>query len=159
MMGRLIGIARRSRRRAPMQEVEHGLITEQLGLDGDFKGAKYPRRQITVLACEDWRAALAEVAQADLPWTTRRANLLVTGVDLPRAAGSILRIGAVRLEVTAQTYPCARMEEAQAGLLSALAKNWRGGVTCRVLHGGPIALGDPVEVEARAPSITRKLPG
>ena len=53
----------------------------------------------------------------------------------------------------AQTYPCARMEEAQAGLLSALAKDWRGGVTCRVLEGGPIALGDPVEVTVRPPRV------
>src|SRR5262249_12292836 len=95
----------------------------------------------------------------DLPWTTRRANLLVEGVELPHAAGGILRIGPVRLEVTAQTYPCARMEEAHAGLLSALAKAWRGGGTCRVLEGGPIALGDPAEVIVRPPHIMRRLPG
>ena len=159
MVGRLIGIARRGARRAPMQEVCDGLITEQLGLDGDFKGAKYPRRQITVLTHKDWQAALAEVGRRDLPWTARRANLLVEDVELPRAAGGILRIGPVRLEVTAQTYPCVRMEEAQTGLLSALAKDWRGGVTCRVLNGGPIALGDPVEVTTRPPRVTRWLPG
>jgi len=159
MMGRLIGIARRGARRAPMQEIGDGLITQQGGLAGDFKGAKYPRRQITVLAREDWQAALAEIGQPDLPWTVRRANLLVEGLELPRAAGGVLRIGTVSLEVTAQTYPCARMEEAQAGLLSALAKDWRGGVTCRVLEGGPIALGDRVEVTVRPPSVRPRLPG
>jgi MOSC domain-containing protein YiiM len=159
MTGRLIGMARRAARRAPMQEIADGLITQKGGLVGDFKGAKYPRRQITVLAREDWLAALAEIGEPDLPWTVRRANLLVEGVELPRAAGGILRIGTVRLEVTDQTYPCARMEEAQAGLLSALAMDWRGGVTCRVLGGGPIALGDPVEVTVRPPRTERKLPG
>jgi MOSC domain-containing protein YiiM len=159
MIGRLIGIACRGARRAPMQEIGDGLITPEGGLAGDFKGAKHPRRQITVLAREDWLAALAEIGGPDLSWTARRANLLVEGVDLPRAVGGILRIGSVRLEVTAQTYPCARMEEAQAGLLSALAKDWRGGVTCRVLEGGPITLGDPVEVTARPQRIERKLPG
>ena len=78
---------------------------------------------------------------------------------MPRAAGSILRIGAVRLEVTAQTFPCARMEEAWAGLWSALAKDWQGGVTCRVLEGGPIGLGDEVEVLAQRPLVVRRLPG
>jgi MOSC domain-containing protein YiiM len=142
-----------------MQEVDQGLITPAAGLVGDFKGAKYPRRQITVLALEVWQAALAEIAQPGLPWTARRANLLLEGVELPCAAGGVLRIGAVHLEVTGQTYPCSRMEEVQAGLLSALAKDWRGGVTCRVLEGGPIALGDPVEVLLRPVPIVRQLPG
>jgi MOSC domain-containing protein YiiM len=159
MTGRLIGIARRNVRRAPMQTTDQGLITQVAGLVGDFKGAKYPRRQVTVLALEAWQAALAEIAQSSLPWTTRRANLLVEGVDLPRAAGGVLRIGAVHLEVTGQTYPCSRMEEAQAGLLSALAKDWRGGVTCRVLEGGAVALGDAVEVLVRPAPATRHLPG
>jgi MOSC domain-containing protein YiiM len=159
MTGRLIGIARRGERRAPMQEVGEGLVTAEGGLIGDFKGAKYPRRQITVLAREDWDAALAEIGHPGLPWTARRANLLVEGVELPRAAGGILRIGPVRLEITAQTYPCARMEEAQAGLLSALASDWRGGVTCRVLDGGPITLGDSVDVLLRPKRAERRLPG
>ena len=164
MTGRLIGIARRGVRRAPIQEVSEGLVTVEAGLIGDFKGAKYPRRQITVLAREVWDAALAEIGHPELPWpklhwTARRANLLVESVELPRAAGGILRIGPVRLEITAQTYPCARMEEAQAGLLSALASDWRGGVTCRVLDGGPIALGDRVEVLLRPKTAERRLPG
>jgi MOSC domain-containing protein YiiM len=159
MTGRLIGIARRDARRAPMQEVDQGLITLAAGLVGDFKGAKYPQRQITVLALEAWQAAVAETRQLGLPWTARRANLLVEGLELPRAVGGVLRIGAARLEATGQTYPCGRMEEAQAGLLSALAMDWRGGVTCRVLEGGPIALGDPVEVLLRPAPTVRRMPG
>ena len=54
--------------------------------------------------------------------------------------GGWYRIGPVLLEVTA-TYPCARMDEARQGLLKALGKTWRGGVTCLgALEGGPIAL-------------------
>ena len=157
--GRLIGIARRKARRAPIEECALGLITPAEGLAGDCKGAKYPRRQITVIEREGWERALAELGK-QLPWTTRRANLLVEGIRLPRGAGSIVRIGPAELEVTGQTYPCRRMEEACPGLLSALAKDWRGGITARVLNGGPIALGDPVEValsrpEPKAP----RLPG
>jgi MOSC domain-containing protein YiiM len=80
-------------------------------------------------------------------------------VELPRAKGGIVRIGAVRLEVTGQTYPCSRMEEARAGLLKALAAEWRGGVTCRVLSGGQIELGDAVEVLARPREVVPRLPG
>jgi MOSC domain-containing protein YiiM len=155
--GRLMGIARRPVRRAPMEEVAEAGVSVAAGLEGDCKGAKYPRRQITVLALEDWQAALAELG-GDLAWTARRANLLVAGLVLPRGRGSILRIGPVHLEVLAQTFPCARMEEARAGLLKALAKNWRGGVTCRVMEGGRIALGQPVEVVACRPEAKLCLP-
>lgn len=158
--GRLLSIARRERRRAPMQEIASGRISAEAGLEGDFKGAKYPLRQITVLACEGWQEALAELGAPDLPWTARRANLLVGGVALPRAKGGLLRVGPVLLEVTGQTYPCARMDEARPGLLKALGKTWRGGVTCRALEGGLVAVGDAVEVVLSPPSeVAPRLPG
>ena len=72
--------------------------------------------------------------------------------------GGVLRIGPLHLEVTGQTYPCQRMNEACAGLLSALAKDWRGGVTARVIEGGDIAMGDTVEVLVDPPEIRRRLP-
>jgi MOSC domain-containing protein YiiM len=65
----------------------------------------------------------------------------------------------VRLEVTGQTYPCSRIEEAHAGLLKALAVNWRGGVTCRVLSGGQVGLGDAVEVLVCPREVLPRLPG
>jgi MOSC domain-containing protein YiiM len=141
-----------------MQEIAEGLISVEAGLAGDCKGAKYPQRQITVLAREAWDAALAELGDPSLAWTARRANLLVAGVKLPRAKGGILRIGPVRLEVTSQTYPCAHMNEVRQGLLKALAKDWRGGVTCRVLAGGLIALGDVAEVLAWPSEAIPRLP-
>lgn len=158
--GRLIGIARRPRSRAPMEQIDSGLVTVASGLDGDSKGAKFPRRQITILAREDWEAATAALdPPAVLAWTTRRANLYVEGVRLPRRTGVHLWIGPVELEVTAQTFPCRQMERAHAGLLKALGPDWRGGVTCRVVAGGPLALGDPVTVAPHTPEPSPRLPG
>jgi MOSC domain-containing protein YiiM len=51
------------------------------------------------------------------------------------------------------------MEEARVGLLKALAVDWRGGVTCRVLSGGQIALGDAVGVLVRPREVVSRLPG
>ena len=83
----------------PMDEIALGLISVEGGLSGDYKGAKFPLRQITVLAREAWEAAAAQIGESGLPWTTRRANLLVEGVELPRAKGGLIGIGPVRLEV------------------------------------------------------------
>jgi MOSC domain-containing protein YiiM len=99
------------------------------------------------------------LGRADLVWLERRANLLVAGVDLPRAKGAILSVGPVRLEVTGQTYPCVRMDDVHKGLLKALARDWRGGLTCRVLDGGAIARGDPVDVLLRPAETRMLLPG
>jgi MOSC domain-containing protein YiiM len=161
--GRLIGIAVRPAYRAPMQMLERALIADGGGVEGDYKGAKHPRRGVTVLAREAWEAALADLGgdggDDDLPWTARRANLLVEGVALPRAVGGVVRIGAAVLEVTYPTTPCKRMDEARAGLLRALYPDWRGGITCRVVEGAQVALGDAVEVLVSPPERKRRLPG
>ncbi len=156
--GRLIGIARRPSRLVPMQEIQSGRITVAAGLEGDHKGIKFPDRQITVLALEAWRAAAIEAGEPALAWTARRANLLVQGAHLPRAVGGVVRIGQVHLEVTNQTVPCRRMDDALVGLRKALHLDWRGGITCRVLAGGMVALGDPVEVLVSPPQRVIRLP-
>lgn len=150
-LGVLRGIALRAVRRAPMQPIDVGVLDPAFGLEGDCKGGKYPLRQVTVLSAEDWQKALEALGGIALDWTARRANLLVSGLRLPRARGALLGIGPARLEVTGQTYPCGRMEEAWPGLLKALAPDWRGGLTCRVLAGGRIGIGDAVEVLCRPP--------
>jgi len=161
--GRLIGIARRAERRAPMEEIASGSITRAAGLAGDFKGAKYPLRQITLLSREAWEAALLDlrdlVGVPPIPWTARRANLLLEGIALPRGKGARLRVGEVLLEVTGVTWPCRRMDEVHAGLLKALAHDARGGVTCTVGGDGEINLGDPIVVLFDPPVRTVRLPG
>jgi len=161
MSGRLIGIAWRPARRAPMQTVDSVLVSKEAGVEGDHKGAKFPRRAVTVLAREDWEAALADlgIGANELAWTERRANLLVEGLRLPRALGATLRVGPVLLEVTYPTTPCSRMDEAYADLKRALYPDWRGGVTCRVLEGGRISLDDGVEVVQSPPERQIRLPG
>jgi MOSC domain-containing protein YiiM len=161
--GRLIGIARRAARRAPMETVDSVEISLEAGVAGDHKGAKFKRRAVTVLAREAWQAALVDLdagGQTEpLEWTARRANLLVEGVRLPRAIGAALRIGQVLLEVTYPTTPCSRMDEARAGLKKALYPEWRGGVTCKVLEGGHVAVGDDVEVVQSPPERQIRLLG
>jgi MOSC domain-containing protein YiiM len=144
MTGRLIGIAKRERKRAPMQEVQQARIEADGGLEGDSR-ARFRNRGVTVMTRESWEAALADLGQAEaLPWTLRRANLLVEQIDLPREKNKHIRVGGTLLQITGETDPCERMEEQHAGLEAALAPDWRGGVTCRVIRGGEVAIGDQV---------------
>lgn len=143
----LIGIARKARSRAPMETLDRVDITTELGLDGDFRG-KLRRRQVTILAEEGWQAACNAIDRGDLDWTTRRANLYVRGIDLPRTKGAKLSIGSVVFEVTGETDPCNRMEDAAPGLKEAMTPDWRGGVTCKVVEGGSVTLGDDVSLMA-----------
>ena len=83
---------------------------------------------------------------AELPWTFRRANLLVDGVALPQDAGAKLTIGNLQLKVTLETAPCELMDAQHDGLTAALTPDWRGGVCCRVLNDAEVRLGDSVTV-------------
>ena len=144
-MGRLAGIARRERKRAPMETLERAEISTETGVAMDSRGKPGPR-QVTVISAKAWRDACREL-QRDVPWTTRRANLLVDDLELPRTVGSVIVIGPVRLQITGEVDPCSRMEEQCPGLREALQPEWRGGVSCTVVEGGTVAVGDEVTTE------------
>lgn len=145
-MGVLLGIARREKKRAPMERLERAVISTETGVARDFRG-KPGRRQVTVVAAAGWRDACAELGK-DVPWTLRRANLLVDGVELEAREGALLRIGAVELRINSELDPCSRMDEQCPGLTKALLPAWRGGVSCTVLRGGAVMVGDTVALEA-----------
>ncbi len=81
-----------------------------------------------------------------MPWTERRANLLVEDLPLVGAKGSRIVLGDAILEITGETDPCSRMKAVHEGLFDVLSRDWRGGVTCRVLQGGLLALDMEVEL-------------
>ena len=143
-MGQLLAIARVAVKRGPVAPLSEAEIGIQAGVSGDARGVR-AGRQVTVVFREGWQAACRDLGVA-LPWTTRRANLLVEGVEVPRE-GKCLIIGPVVLEVTQETQPCQVMEAAHRGLRAAMTPEWRGGVCCRVLKGGTVRVGDRVDVE------------
>ncbi len=144
--GRLLGIARKTEKYAPVAEVENATVSLAAGVEGDYRGGlQAADRRVTVLTTEAWRRVCDELG-TELPWTMRRVNLLVEGLDLEETVGDRIEIGDVVLEVTMETAPCNRMDEQHRGLTDALRPDWRGGVCCRVVSGGTIGVGDSVRL-------------
>ena len=146
-MGKVEDIARRKKIRAPMETLNAVIVDEKTGLAGDIRGGAL-KRQVTILSAEAWNSVCEEL-KTELPWTTRRANILVSGIKLPQESGYQIQIGEILLEVTRQTDPCERMDEQYLGLTNALMPDWRGGVCCSVVRGGNIMNGDKVTLYSK----------
>ena len=138
-MATLIGIAVRPEKTRDINELDSVDISKTEGLTGD-KRSRPGKRQVTLMSKKSWDIACGEL-DIILPWTTRRANLLVDDLPLKETTGQFIHCGELVLEITGETDPCKLMETAQPGLLKALMPDWRGGVTCRVLHGGSVVIG------------------
>lgn len=104
------------------------------------------RRPVTILSAERWRRAEADLG-VDLDPGLRRANLLVSGIDLVGTRGRTIVVGAVRLRIGGETRPCRLMDGAHPGLQAALDADWGGGAYATVLAPGTIAVGDEVTLE------------
>lgn len=146
-MSILLALAIKTAKRKPMQLLKTAKITRQYGVGNDFRG-KPGKRQVTLLDQRSWNEACEQLGKS-LPWETRRANLLLDDLNLFEKAGHLIIIGRAVLEITQETDPCNRMDEAESGLFDALNKNWRGGVCCRVIHDGEIIVGDEVKLMSR----------
>jgi MOSC domain-containing protein YiiM len=142
--GRLVAIWLKRAHRGQMDPVSTANLVEGQGVAGSVDRSR--RRQVTILSQEAWHACMAEL-HAELDPSTRRANLLVSGIELERTRDRVLRVGDARLLIGGEVTPCERMEEALPGLQAAMRPAWRGGAFARVLTGALIHVGDAVTWE------------
>ena len=129
----------------PMDSRDRARLVVGRGIDGnaDQGGA----RQVTVMSREHWDELMRGVGAALGP-SVRRANLVVSGLDLAGTSGRVLCVGNCRLRVVGETRPCERMEEVAQGLQAAMRDRWGGGIYGVVLDDGEIAVGDEVRWDA-----------
>lgn len=142
--GRLEAIWLKRAHRGKMDEVTGATAIAGQGLEGSVDRSR--RRQVTIIQREAWNA-LMEQLDADVSPSSRRANLMISGVNLEDTRGRTLRIGGVRFAIGGETTPCERMDEALPGLRDAMRPHWGGGVFAQVLDDGSIAVGDEVSWE------------
>ena len=113
VMGQLERIWIKRAKGGPMDPARAAILEPGYGLSGNAnRGGK---RQVTIISRERW-AELMTALGIHLDRSTRRANLMVSGIDLGNSRGRVLRIGTTRLLINGETRPCEQMEEAYAGL-------------------------------------------
>lgn len=122
----------------------HGEVRFVAGSGIEGNTCRSSTRQVTIIAKEQWEAMMRELGAAVDP-AARRANVMVSGMDLARSRGRVLRLGGVRVRIRGETRPCERMDEALDGLRAAMDPEWRGGAFGEVLDDGPVRVGDAVD--------------
>jgi len=140
------GIAVRTARRGAMKEMEEAEVRADFGLVDDVP-RKSVERGMTFLLREQWDEVNKELGD-DLPWHTRRANVLLEGAEsLLPLVGKRIRVGDnVEVVIVDETRPCGLMEYLRPGLEEVLRKDGRGGVLGRVMTGGMVRVGDAVVI-------------
>ena len=148
-VGRVEAIWMKRAHRGPMDRVPEATLVADRGFADSVDRSR--RRQVTLLSREAWDRCMTEL-NADADPSHRRANILLSGLELAHTRGRILVIGDVRLAIGGELTPCERMDEVVSGLQEALRPDWRGGVFAQVTAGGVIRVGDRIEWES-APAI------
>ncbi len=145
-IGIVKAIAIKTAEGGPMREVAEATAIENATLDGSAPSSV--ERGVTFISLPQWREVQRELS-GQMPWHTRRANVLIDADRLGPLIGATIQVGEARFEISGETRPCGLMDKAQSGLRKALATDCRGGVFGRVTRGGAIRVGDTVVVIAK----------
>jgi MOSC domain-containing protein YiiM len=126
--------------RGPMDEVDEAQFIARRGIadNADAGG----RRQVTIIARERWYELTEVLGEVDP--VLRRANVMVSGIELEGSRGRLLQIGAATVRVNGETRPCRALDFALEGLQHALDPHWGGGVYAEVVEGAVVRLDDVV---------------
>ena len=144
MSGRLEQIWTKRFHRGPMEPVSTARLHVGCGLadNADLGG----KRQITLISRERWKI-VTNAMDVVLDPILRRANLLVSGINLQESRNRVIRIGPCRIRLVGETRPCERMDLVHPGLCAALDSDWNGGAYGEVLDSGEITINDEIRWE------------
>ncbi|MBI1184677.1 MOSC domain-containing protein [bacterium] len=116
---------------------------ESQGLAGDHYKKNGGKRQVTLIQWEHIMAVSSYMNIDELSPLLLRRNIITKGINLLALKGKKFSVGAAVFEYTGECHPCSRMEE-NLGQGGYNAMRGHGGITCRVLSSGSIAIGDAI---------------
>ncbi len=146
--GRVIWIGIRPERRAEMPVLETIELDPGQGIVGDRYSAAGGIRQVTLVQAEHLAAIASHLGIAQIAPQYLRRNIVTEGINLLALKGKRFSLGDAFLETTGECHPCSRMEE-NLGVGGYNAVRGLGGITARVIGGGRVRLGDPIEPLSR----------
>jgi len=137
MSGRIHNLFIKPAHGQPMRAVQAVQADGGQGLAGD---ASYGRgkRQVLIIEQETLRRFELQPGQV-------RENMVIGGLtlaDMP--AGTRIQAGQALLEITGDCTPCNFLDDIRSGLQSEM--EGQRGTLCRVVQGGPIRVGDAVQI-------------
>jgi MOSC domain-containing protein YiiM len=120
-----------------MEELPEVRVAGNSGFEGCAHARADSLRQVLLVDSETLQAM-------NLSPGITRENITTSGLNVNGLEiGQKLRVGETRLEVSAVCMPCDQLEKVRPGLEKEI---WgRRGMLCRVLEGGIIRRGDPIE--------------
>ncbi len=142
-VGKVLSIVVRHEKRGPVTEISTARATVDGGIEGDHAVA--PNRGISFISSQQWKTTTGQL-NAELPWHTRRANVLVDCPTLGHLIGKTVRLGDIEVEITQETHPCDLMDQLHMGLREALKPECRGGVLGRIRKAGAFTIGDTMTI-------------
>lgn len=129
--------------RLAMKSIDHVEAETGRGLVGDrYHGSRH--RQVSIQSATALADASATLGEPIEPAATRR-NITISSGHVPSDPGHTISIGDVELEVVRVAAPC-RLLDDQIGDGARHALRLRAGSIFRILSGGTITVGDPVNL-------------
>jgi MOSC domain-containing protein YiiM len=147
MSPRLVSVNTNSEKQFRKLPRAEARLVANFGLEGD-RHAGRPQRQVSILNAE----TVDELAAQGMPVMPGilGENITVEGVPVMQLRdGARLRVGDAELEITGDRPACREMLEIHADALKAMVG--RAGKMARVVKGGTVRPGDPIELIGDAP--------
>ncbi len=145
--GVLEWIGVRPERRGNLLEMQRVVAIAGAGLEGDHRTEKAngSARQVTIISREFIAQIMHYSTKQHIHPGLLRRNLVISGINLNALRHQRFEIGDALFEAGALCHPCSRMETA-LGKGGVAAMIGHGGLCCKILRSGSIALGNTVEV-------------
>ena len=145
-MGKIVAVCSSEKKGMRKKNINQGMLLVEFGLEGDAHGGPW-HRQVSLLALESiakMRAKGLDVNPGDFAENLTVEGLGVALYDLP--IGAKIKIGPQAVGEVTQIgkechHHCAIYEQAGDCVMP------REGIFVRVIQGGPVQVGDDLEVE------------